>query len=917
MPCRKYSLTAWFLVVVAGVASHALAGDWPTYQHDAQRSGISTERIKAPLSQEWVFTATYGPSHAWGDPQPKPVESQLELPRMRFDDAFHVAAVGDMVYFASSSDTKVYALDAKTGRIRWKFFTEGPVRLAPTVSKGKVYVGSDDGKVYCLDAGDGHAVWTFNAAPGGHKVLGNGKMISLWPVRTGVLVDDGIAYFAAGIFPAEGLYLYAVNAENGKGLWKNDTYGRGGMGTVSPQGYMVASKERLFLPSGRSMPAAFSRKDGRFLFHRNPSWRRDGLFGGTYTLLSGDLLFNGTEQILGVRENSGALVVTEGSHRLVVDKDLVYLLTGKEAMVIDRAAWVGMGGSGPLQVKLRKFQEQIDYLKRRAKSDTSAQRQIAGVRKQIDKLAAKEKRRSDAAKWRTACECSDSILLTRGMMFVGGPDVVMGFDAASGRKVWSGKVNGKARGLAAAGGRLLVSTDKGSIHCFIPGKSGKGGKVAPQITADPFPKDKLTGSYAKAADAIVTGSGVKRGYALILGGTGRLALELAKRTDLMIYLVDPDAKRVAVARKALTAAGVYGGKVVVMQGRLDPLPFADYFANLIVCEERLDKSVTSGGEVLRMLKPCGGVAYVGRRHSAVASVPPSLRAWLLDLRKALARLGETGTKIIAEDDSAKIIRGPLKGAGSWTHQYAEPGNTVCSDDQLVRGPIGLLWYGEPGPGRMPNRHASAASPLALGGRMFVQGENVIMAYDAYNGLLLWERNIPGAMRLRLKTGCSNFAANDNSLFVAIGDKCLRLDQATGKTLKTYQIPPAKDKKRHGWGYVACVGGLLYGSSGSDCVFAVQIESGRVRWVHDGKSIMPATICIGGGRVFFVDRAVTKQLQEQCLKGVPQGDRRDRRGKPVKPDVRLVVAPMPRPGPRSGPGRNTSLIVSVSAPVVVS
>ena len=34
-------------------------------------------------------------------------------------------------------------------------------------------------------------------------------MISLWTVRTGVLVDKGVAYFGAGVFPGEGLYLYA------------------------------------------------------------------------------------------------------------------------------------------------------------------------------------------------------------------------------------------------------------------------------------------------------------------------------------------------------------------------------------------------------------------------------------------------------------------------------------------------------------------------------------------------------------------------------------------------------------------------------------------------------------------------------------------------------------------------------------
>ena len=67
-----------------------LADDWPTYQHDTKRSGISAEELKLPLTELWVFSPTYPPSHAWSDPQPKPVEGLLELPRLRFDDAFHV-----------------------------------------------------------------------------------------------------------------------------------------------------------------------------------------------------------------------------------------------------------------------------------------------------------------------------------------------------------------------------------------------------------------------------------------------------------------------------------------------------------------------------------------------------------------------------------------------------------------------------------------------------------------------------------------------------------------------------------------------------------------------------------------------------------------------------------------------------------
>ena len=53
--------------------------------------------------------------------------------------------------------------------------------------------------------------------------------------------------------------------------------------------------------------------------------------------------------------------------------------------------------------------------------------------------------------------------------------------------------------------------------------------------------------------------------------------------------------------------------------------------------------------------------------------------------------------------------------------------------------------------------------------------------------------------------------------------------------------------------------------------------------------MPTTICIGGGAVFFVDRATTGAQKEEALKAVPAKVRRDARGKPIRPDVRLVVS----------------------------
>ena len=260
----------------------AFAEDWPAYRHDMARSGITAEKVSPPLEPAWVLKARHAPQPAWGDPKPGPVEDILELRRMHFDDVFQPVAAGGAVYFGSSANNKVYCLDAVTGEIRWTKITGGPVRLAPMVAGDRVFVGSDDGYAYCLRAGDGSVLWKFRAAPEDRRVLGHGKMISMWPLRSGVLVDDGIAYLSAGVFPAEGVFLYAVDAGNGREIWRNDTCGEAPQSRISPQGYLLASRSNLYVPMGRVSPARFDRRDGRLL--------RDSPFfgktvGGSYALL--------------------------------------------------------------------------------------------------------------------------------------------------------------------------------------------------------------------------------------------------------------------------------------------------------------------------------------------------------------------------------------------------------------------------------------------------------------------------------------------------------------------------------------------------------------------------------------------------------------------------------------------------------
>ncbi|MCH7559371.1 MAG: PQQ-like beta-propeller repeat protein, partial [Planctomycetes bacterium] len=343
---KSFRLNLSILIGLFLITASASAADWPTYRHDNARTGSTSESLATPLSLQWIYTPAHPPRPAWSGPAKRPREGFEQRHRVIFDDAFQVAAVGNMVYFGSSSDNKVYALDAVTGHERWSFFTGGPVRLAPVVWKGRVFVGSDDGFVYCLNAKSGKLVWKVRGGPNGEKLIGSGRMISRWPIRTGVLVDAGIVYFGAGIFPHENVYLCAVRADDGTIIWKNgsiseqDAYRK----EFTPQGYLLATSTRLFVPSGRGLPVGFDRATGREVFKSSYGWRGEqagGIIGGTYALLADEQIYTGTQHhLLALNQKTGR--VGFGwfpGRRLAVVGNMAYMATGRQLMAMDRTKY--------------------------------------------------------------------------------------------------------------------------------------------------------------------------------------------------------------------------------------------------------------------------------------------------------------------------------------------------------------------------------------------------------------------------------------------------------------------------------------------------------------------------------------------------------------------------------------------------
>lgn len=885
--------------------------NWPMYLHDAARSGFTEQNIPLPLARDWVHISVSAPKNAWAPPIPRVVEGNLEIDRLDFDHAFQVVADDRSVYFGSSSSDDVYCLDLESGRERWRFHTQGPVRLAPSLHAGKVYFGSDDGYVYCLKAADGSVVWKRLLGFNERKLLGNARMISRWPVRTAVLIKDGIAYCGAGVFPHEGIILAALDAGTGRIIWKNDTLGEhdSNRSRLTPQGYLLANDKYLYVPSGRDLPAGFNRADGTLRFHASASWRGSGIVGGTYGVLVDDQLITGANQNVAFDAETGRTGAGWfDGRRMVVRGKISYLAKEDSIAAIDRAKY-GEGSRQLLELKRRHDGREKDdpkYLWSVARSrlrEEQGRRKsqqkpelIADLKEQIkqhyDHIKAMEKEeaefeknyKAEATLWQVKTAAFSSLIGTPGAIFAGGDGIVVSIDTETGQKVWEAKVDGRAAGMAISNGRLLVSSDTGRIYCFRPGSKDQPMPPAKRREfSSTSPK-----AVGKAVQQILDIADTRRGYAVIIGlESGSLAWELALRSEFKIIAIDSRPSVVRRVRENLKDTGLYGIRIHVLEGDLDQLP--NYFANIVISENAIlggRPFPARANDVARMVRPLGGQAIVKGSPE-----------WLARLNLGEAKMS---------GEWASVSRGALPGAGKWTHQYGTSGNTSFSDETRLTAPLAVLWYGDPGPTQMINRHAQGTPPVSMDGRIFIIGENVLLAYDAYNGTKLWEASYEGKTRYRTRSIPGNLIVDEKGVFVATKSECIRFDPATGKRLTVYALPKRLTKSTSSWSYLGVHQNVLVGSVTdsllpassrySRALFAYDIETGEELWSYEGDKIAQMTIALGDWRVFFVDSRMTAEqlelsLQQDLskLRGLAGEARKQAEAKLKDADRRLAVA----------------------------
>lgn len=852
--CQILLPVALFAVylLTTGSSQQSSGVDWPMWRCDANRSAATTQELAPDLHLQWVreYPAL---APAWPDE-----------PRMRFDVCYQPVVKGKMIFVNSPRSDSVFALDTDSGAAKWRFYADGPVRFAPVAWQDKVYFVSDDGYLYCLRAADGKLLWKFRAAPSERKVLGNGRLISMWPARGAPVIADGQIYFAAGIWPFMGVFIYCLDAETGKVVWEND--GTGAMyilqphsspafAGVGPQGYLVAAGDKLLVSGGRSVPACFDRRTGKFLYYRLAENGNRGHFsvsatanhffntGQVYDAATGDLLAGvGAEPVSDVTE---AVIygVAEGT---IVAYDLknakVEVITDEEGNESEK--WV--------------------------------MPQLWGLQADAEKVWLKAGSRLYASK--------DNLVMAVDLPPSGGEP----------RISWQNEIEGTAAAMIAADDKLFVVTLEGHIYCFGPQATEPTTYVAESMKP-PAVSDEWT----RQARYITRRIGVTEGYCLVWGvGTGRLAAELARQSDLHIIVVDPDGGKIEALRTRLDAAGLYGARIAAHVG--DPLSFQfpPYLASLIVSEDLraagFDTGKTFVEKIFDPLRPYGGVACL----PIPADEQDSFATWVSEASLENAEVTQGGRLTL-------LTRvGALPGSADWTHNYADAGNTVVSQDKLVKAPLGLLWFGGSSNMTILPRHGHGPSEQVVDGRLFIEGPDTMRAMDVYTGRVLWEVVLPGIGTAYDNTSHepgassvgSNYVSSSDAIYVAYGQSCLLLDPATGKRIAEFKLPTEPDaEETPTWGRLTIWEDLLI-AGGSPMIFAgekriglrdnwdatcskqlvaMNRHTGKVLWTFDSNlAFRHNAIAVGAGKVFCIDRLPDPVVSRLTRRGqTPEGNTR--------------------------------------------
>lgn len=443
---------------------------------------------------------------------------------------------------------------------------------------------------------------------------------------------------------------------------------------------------------------------------------------------------------------------------------------------------------------------------------------------------------------------------------------VYDFDSGAGLKEKS-PPSEKVVPAALPGGRKIEVDPSGKIRCIAESQDAErtyGDRGA--ANADP-----------SAAEAILAAAQVKDGYCIVAClRDGGLVEALLASSNLSVLAFDSDAMIVDKVRRRLDAAGAFDRHrlaLFVADPAASGLPPS--IASLIVSETEapMHESLRSS------LRPFGG-AWVDRAQG--------------------------GVKVSRRE-------GPPQGSDQWTHEFGTPANTLSVRDTLVKPPLGSLWYGGPASASKyyyagSEHGTNPSSAEVIDGRLILQGNGLLSAFDIYTGRRLWESPLPkihvfGGLGIHSKsdphpvrdanpaheaelpprqrsraTGLNYVSASD-AIYVAAGPNLIRFDPVDGRRTAEWKVPLDDKAQQLCWGGVRIMGNILVATvfspqdlvdadAGADGnggewsgdrmpmahLVAIDRSTGTLLWSRKAAwgFLNRGGVALGGGKVFCID-----------------------------------------------------------------
>jgi len=374
-------------------------------------------------------------------------------------------------------------------------------------------------------------------------------------------------------------------------------------------------------------------------------------------------------------------------------------------------------------------------------------------------------------------------------------------------------------------------------------------RIAPTLLLTFFAGISAAAAAEDPAGRFVESAGIQGGLIVHLGcGDGQLTAALGEDDAYLVHGLDADPADVEKARRHVRSTGRYG-RVSVSTLRGDRLPYVDNLVNLLVAEEPGDVSTE---EIVRVLVP-GGVGHIRMNDGR----------WV------------------------KVVKRWPEEIDQWTHYLHGPDNNAVAADRRATEPRSLQWISEPRFGRSHEELASISTAVTAGGRIFYIADEApfafirffgqwrLVARDAFNGSLLWKRDIPlwtdhlrhfrsGPVHLQRR-----LVATPERIYVTLGldEPISALCPLSGKTEKVYEGTEFAEEILLDDGVLYLVvgtsennrvgGGLHLRGEPEPTDFryiaAVDAQSGEQLWKHefsDREYLLPLTLAVRDGSVYF-------------------------------------------------------------------